>query len=146
MTENSIDWTGVVVVLAVAAAVAFTGVQVMDVAADEFPTQEELDTTGQHFEDYCSAEHGDDVDVYLANGAGMAEHNGYHCDYGDGVVHLNQVPPDVWDAYVAGEIPASEVTASLEPAPGVLSWQTLVPLLVVVPVIGVVYRFRDDSE
>jgi hypothetical protein len=125
------------------------GAVVVDEVAENMPTQDELDQTEQHFEDYCHAEYGDDVDVYLANDAFVAEHNGFHCDYGGGVVHLTQVPPGVWDAYTAGEIPASEVTANLEPGPGLFPFnqiRAVLPVALVVfgvaLVIAMLQRYR----
>lgn len=148
--NRDIDLISVLVVVVVASVVAFTGIQVMGA---DFPTQDELDQTEQHFEEYCTAEYGEHADVYLANDAAYAEHNGFHCDYGSGQVHLNQVPDDVWEQYKAGEIPASEVTANLEAPPGLLPFpdrDTLWPAVFiagsVAAVAYVVGRFRKHDE
>lgn len=112
------DRTGIAVTLIVAAAVLFVGFQV--VGAVDLPSQEELTEEREAFADYCHTEFGDDADVYRANDAMTAEHNGLHCDHNAGTVHKNQIPSEIWEAYMAGEVSADHVTSQLEEPPGIL--------------------------
>lgn len=112
------DKTSVAITLVVAAIVLFVGFQIV-VAAD-FPSQEELEAEREAFAEYCTAEFGEDASVYRANDAMSSEHNGLHCDHDAGTVHKSQIPQEVWDAYVAGEVEADYVTGQLEDPPGIL--------------------------
>lgn len=84
------------------------------------PTQEQLDEEREAFTEYCHTEFGDKADVYRANDAFTAEHNGLHCDHDNGTVHRSQIPEELWQAYVDDEVDADYLTSQLEDPPGLL--------------------------
>lgn len=114
--DSSPDWTSVAITLVTIGVVLALGFQI--VGAD-LPSQRELSKERAAFAEYCHAEFGEDADVYRANDAMSAEHNGLHCDHDAGTVHRTQIPNEVWDAYMAGEVSADYVTSQLEEPPGI---------------------------
>jgi hypothetical protein len=130
----------VLTVLIVAAIVVGIGFQV---AGMSIPSAEERAEERDHFARYCHTVYGEDADVYRANDAYSAEHNGLHCDGKQGTIHRTQIPSDVWEEYKAGDVNASYVTERLEEPPGIVPWpfegweSVVVPFVLIASVVAV---------
>lgn len=124
-------------VLTVLIIVGITAVVGMNVAGMA-PTQDQFDETRSHLEDYCQEAYGPDAEVYLANDAFFANHNGFHCTSDEGTTHLNQIPEETWEQYKAGEVSAEYVRRNLEPGPGLLPYDALAPAAGITLGLGVV--------
>jgi hypothetical protein len=111
------DRTSVAITVIVIGCVLFVGANVVGM---DVPSQEEVDAEREAFAEYCHTEFGDEAEVYRANDAYAAEHNGLHCDHDAGTVHKNQIPGEIWEAYMAGEVSVDYVTSQLEEPPGIL--------------------------
>lgn len=100
--------------------IAIVMVVFLGVLGGGLSNQGQSDSEREAFADYCHAEFGKDAEVYRANDAFSAGHDGLHCDHDAGTVHKNQIPQEIWEAYMAGEVDAEYVTSQLEEPPGLL--------------------------
>jgi hypothetical protein len=138
--------------LSLAIAIAVVGI-VLNGAVEMEPMSLSDDPPAD-FEQYCHSVVGEEADIYLANDAAIAAHNGWHCSGEDRTIHRTQIPSDVWDRYERGDVGESYVTNHLRRPPGLIGflwwrpWTTATLGFVSVGAVGVVAwaGSTDNSE
>lgn len=135
-------------ILIVIIVVAVMGVIGMQVTDPEFKQQ--ISENRAQFESFCTDLYGDDAHVYA--GGSYGDHTGLHCagGPGEGVIHQGQIPDDVWNAYLEGEVSAEYVATQLEPVQGLFSilFRDIVPITIIIGIIvlilGMFQRYRGN--